>query len=977
MNVDTRLTTKQWFKSKLFWLLFVILLYTLIGFFLVPYLVKSYTHDLFQEKFGWEGGPADVSFNPFEFALQMKDLDVWDESGTRVLGFSELAVNFDLGSIYYQAWTLEPSHVNDAYVFVEVDESGETNFGKAYDEHATVEETSEPAGSLPRILLKKIVIADAQFEVDDQSQGQLVEHDVSPVNLIVEDFVTYEGRDGRYSASMTFGESQALEWEGSIDAEPYRSRGVIDLSSFKVPHLWPYVEPYVNYRITEGEVSARVNYDFSLPSADDQPLHLTLSKGEVEFSNVKAAIPNTDAFDDESLGTMKALGVHDLSYDYAKSELAIDEAYLRGLDLSLVRNDSGQINLLWPYADDNDSEQGGETESENESDAASNSSDTNDPFKWQISKTDISESRLTWTDNTLENPAAISLNSIAATMQNLDQNLDEAKAFEASLQPENSGAISLQGTVTPATVEATTSLTIDALSIPLAQNYVSEFMNVRLNSGTVSAQGQLKLTGDNQIGSFDGTITSEDFDASDPVLEEALLGWESVTVEPLQVVFQPVEIDIETITLSKPSGQFRIGEDGNTNFSALTTEGGEEQQADSGGTESDDSIAAEAPPFINIARIQINEAQFHFMDNSLEPAVDLPMESLNGSITELSSAQQVRSDVALEGAVGEFGEVGIEGTVNPLAEQLFVDLGINVENFSLTQVSPYSVKFLGRKIEEGKLRLKLEYLVQDGELDASNSIVISDFSFGEKVESESALDLPIDLAIALLKDRSGRISLDVPVDGSLDDPDFDISAILWQAFQDVLKKAVTSPFALVGKLLGGDEEKLEAIRFDAGSHTLSGPASESLKQLSRALQERPSLTLAVQGRAVREIDGPALAQARLDKALEDRRQKGLDEVAAYRDYLRSEGVELPTPQDESASDEYVEAHRTASLETAKVSEDALQRLAVSRSQSIGKALATDYQVDPEQLQTSAPDIDAEAEGEDNEQVEVRFQLSAR
>ncbi|WP_096275935.1 hypothetical protein [Marinobacter sp. LV10R510-11A] len=112
MKLATRLITKKWYQSKLFWLLFVILLYALIGFFLVPYLIKSYTEDAVQARFGWTGGPAEVSFNPFEMALTVNDLEVRDNSDTRVLAFSELLVNFDLGSIYYWAWTLEPSHLN-------------------------------------------------------------------------------------------------------------------------------------------------------------------------------------------------------------------------------------------------------------------------------------------------------------------------------------------------------------------------------------------------------------------------------------------------------------------------------------------------------------------------------------------------------------------------------------------------------------------------------------------------------------------------------------------------------------------------------------------------------------------------------------------------------------------------------------------------------------------------------------------------
>ncbi|WP_416397280.1 DUF748 domain-containing protein [Allohahella sp. A8] len=991
MKPDTRLLTSQWYKSKLFWLLFVILLYALIGFFLVPYLIKNYTEDAIEQRFGWTGGPADVSFNPFEMSLEVNDFDMRDDSDRTIVSFSELYINFDLGSLYYWAWTLEPSHLNDLYTLVEIDESVQTNFGKAWAAHnKPAPEDQQDAGALPRILLKEIVLTDGRVEVIDRSQGSKIQHDISPIDLLVSDFVTYEGRDGRYVASITLGESQKVQWEGSIDAEPYRSNGRLELSGFNLAHLWPYVQPLVDYKVSSGRLDVGTSYVFSWQPDTQQALHLQVSDASAEISDLAVELPETKAFDTVELGTIGKMGLRGVDYDYNAADLDIQEAYLTAADLTLIRNAQSQINVAWPY-----------TGMTNEADTTENqpsSADANadaGSFEWQIERIDLSDSRVTWIDRTLSNPANISVEKISAQMQGLSQNLDEEKAFSASMTPEQSGPVEIEGTIVPAKAKVETALSIQKLHVPLAQAYVSQFIDLQLNTGNLSSKGELVLTGDSDIGHFTGNIDVDDFDATDPLLKAELIGWKSLRTGPMRAEFAPAVVTIDTLTAIKPYGQFKINDTGETNFSALfpaTPDAGGETPTDAPEASNGSSdVAVEPKAEINIARVLFENGRLYFEDNSIEPSVVLPMKSLGGAITGMSSRPDARSEVDIAGSVGEFGTVTIKGDLNALAEQLYLDLGLVVKNFHLTTVSPYAAKYIGRKIQRGQLRLNLDYKVEAGELNASNDIVIEEFSLGESVDSKEAIDLPVSLAIALLKDSNGTINLDVPVKGSLSDPNFALDKVIWNAFTNLLKTAVKSPFKLIGRLVGSGGDDIEKVDFEAGSSTLSETAKGSIQSLSTALKERPDLKVGVTGRASRAVDAPALAQSQLATEMGRRQLMGGNEIASYEDYLEAQGSELPKRTREADSDaqnaeapqnsdaEYLALLKQAAEDSIEISDEMLMQLALERSKAVYQRLVETTSLDPAQISTNEPVVDnAETSGQEREgRIAQPFELQAR
>jgi hypothetical protein len=216
--------------------------------------------------------------------------------------------------------------------------------------------------------------------------------------------------------------------------------------------------------------------------------------------------------------------------------------------------------------------------------------------------------------------------------------------------------------------------------------------------------------------------------------------------------------------------------------------------------------------------------------------------------------------------------VNIGGEVNLLAASVYTDIKMSFKGLELTTMTPYSGRFAGYKIDKGKLSVDLGYKIDQRKLVAEQHFVIDQLQLGERVESPDAVKLPLRLAVALLKDRNGVIDIGLPLSGSLDDPQFRLGPLLWKAFVNLLAKAATAPFALLGHLFGGGEE-MNLIDFPAGSAQLDDPAKGKLASLAKALKERPQLQLDVPIAFLPELDRPSLAAKRLREQLLERERK--------------------------------------------------------------------------------------------------------
>ena len=443
------------------------------------------------------------------------------------------------------------------------------------------------------------------------------------------------------------------------------------------------------------------------------------------------------------------------------------------------------------------------------------------------------------------------------------------------------GQLSVSGNVGLDPQSAVLDIDIGSLSLEPLEAAIGDNSKVQLLSGALSLSGRLSHDG-NETVAFTGTARVDEFATEDTILNERFVAWKTLSIPSLEFALDQETLAIDTLAFDAPYAKLTVKEDGTTNISDIFPDdaAADEPAGSEATAESDsatDNVADDdsgAGSFkIDVGTVTISDGSANFADLSLPLPFATAIHSMSGAVDNISSHRGEPATVAIKGTVDESGSADISGDLDPFAPTDLLKMDLIFKNVHMPKLSPYSAKFAGREIDSGKLSLDLKYRIENGQLDSQNNFVIDQLTLGKKVESADAPSLPLDLAVALLKDSNGRIDLDIPVTGNLNDPEFHYGPVVWKAIGSVLVKAATAPFKLLGALLpggGGDGENLEFVDFEPGLATLSESETVDLGSIAEVLAKRPQLTLLVPSAYSASTDKQALQKMRLEERVQTR-----------------------------------------------------------------------------------------------------------
>jgi hypothetical protein len=389
------------------------------------------------------------------------------------------------------------------------------------------------------------------------------------------------------------------------------------------------------------------------------------------------------------------------------------------------------------------------------------------------------------------------------------------------------------------------------------------------------------------------------------------------------------------------------------------------------------SQAGKATP-VHIGRVVLKGGNINFNDQFIKPNYRANLTGITGRVGPLKPGK--RGEVNIRGAVDKSAPLEIKGKVDPFGSEFFLNIKVKATGIDLPTFSPYSGKYVGYVIEKGKLSVDIHYHIEKGELKAENNIFLDQFTLGEKIESPDALDLPITLAIALLKNQRGEIDINLPISGSLNDPEFSMGGIIIKVIVNLLTKAVTAPFALLGSLVG-DGEELSEIDFLPGYGRVEPEAEKRLQALSKALTDRPALKLEITGYADPENDHDGLKQAILERKVKAQKlSEGVEKGEAdgslqdvnlepeeYEKFLElayeEEKFDKPKNMIGFTKDLPVPEMEQLMLANINAGDDELRKLALQRAKAARDWLVEKGSISIERVFISEPRIESEVDGE--------------
>lgn len=485
------------------------------------------------------------------------------------------------------------------------------------------------------------------------------------------------------------------------------------------------------------------------------------------------------------------------------------------------------------------------------------------PWVPYIKGIQFKSAKLRYEDLSLTKVTPMVIDSLDLALEDID--LDGIEPLQLTLQGQvnQHGSIKASGALAWSPLSADLLLNLNAVDLVSLQGWLGDKLTALLTSGDISFAGNFKASGDPLKIQLSGEGKLSNFNIFDNKNAYDLLRWKKLEVGHLNFTNDPLLVDINTLYLSDFFARMIILPDGTLNLKQIIQTGKPSEPVASITAAASKDLSATVPKSetpVHIGKIYLQQGNINFNDRFIKPNYRANLTALTGQVGPLSPGKSGKVDI--RGMVSKTAPLHIQGTVDPFSAELLMDIVAQVKGIDLPPFSPYSGKYIGYEIEKGKLSADVNYQVENGALTADNKIFLDQFTLGKKVESENAVSLPLDLAISLLKNRRGEINLHLPLKGSIDDPDFNLGDIVFSAFINMISKAITSPFALLGSVFEGGEE-LSEISFTPGFADIEAESAQRLETLAGILKDRSSLQLEISGRVDPDADHEGLKLAML------------------------------------------------------------------------------------------------------------------
>ncbi|WP_313372034.1 DUF748 domain-containing protein [Achromobacter animicus] len=619
-------------------------------------------------------------------------------------------------------------------------------------------------------------------------------------------------------------------------------------------------------------------------------------------------------------------------------------------------------------------------------------------------------------DESLKPALDIATQSLRITADRLAMGPGQSNFTLAAAGVQGDGKLDLKGVFTPQPLTLKTAVDLSGLNVASFAPYFASSLNATVRAVTLGAKGNAEFVaaaGNAPMKAvWKGAVDVTDLDLQDRVNKDDFLNWKRLgfTGMDISVAGDKIGAKLGDIALEDFYGRILLNAQGRLNVMDLVAAPGQAggsitQDTQTPGRSADTPAAPPAPaapapsakgsrasamPDISVNSVTLTRGRMTFTDRFVKPNYVAELSSIEGGITAVSSTNPQPAKVKVTGRVYTTAPLSISGVVQPFAQYLTLDLKASAKGVDLPRFNTYSAKYVGYPIKRGKLSVDLEYKIKNRALQATNHVVLNQLTFGDKTNSPDATKLPVLLAVALLKDSRGNIDINLPISGSLDDPEFSVGGIVVRVLMNLVVKAVTSPFSLLASAFGGGEE-LSYVEFAPGSAVLTEDTIQRIDTLTKALTDRPALKMDISGRADPKTDSEGLRQAWVDAKI--RAAKAADvaprgkkpdpkgvtvssaERAKYLEDVYDDADLKDKPRNFIGMAKSIPAAQMEAMlrAAAPVGEDQLRQLADARAQAVYEKLQAQEGL-ADRVFIVAPQLDADGIKDEGQPSRVDFSL---
>jgi len=971
-------------------------LYAWAGFWLAPRIIRSQAISFVRENYHRELQIGAVRVQPFWLQLEVRDLAFPDSDGQPLLALRRFMVDFELSSLWHRAYVFREVIIEAPGVRTVVRPDGSVNLADLALKPSTPPPPNE-ATTLPAIWVESLAVSDGRLDYIDRARREPYARKFEAIAFSLKDFRTSPEGGGFHLAARSEANEQ-FDWKGRFQLAPQiASQGELTITALQAPGIASLIGDALPFGISSGTIDVAGEYQVAL----SDPLMLQLRLPKLTLSGLALHAHGADADWIEVPG----LELANTAVDMPAQSVAIGALTISGLKAKVWTEPDDSLNLkqLFAPAAESNATTAGVPAPAPESSAASK------PWTLQLSHLDVNGAAFDFEDRMQAPVKRFAFNPVNLHVEGASLDLTRPLPVRLDALINGHAPLKIAGTLAPDPLVADLDVSLDRASMIFLQPYVLPVADLTIRDGTVAAAGKLQLRpagGHEPQLSFSGGVTIDHFKSIDNAARQDFVNFDRLQFQKLRFTVAPNALKIDRVLLRGPYARVIVSREEILNISAVLDPKaaadarqefqerqarlGSETPAEKRAREKQDkaqkdqkekdkkaqakarvsapkqaspaATAAEEPESfpVRVRELTIESGRMNFSDLSVPPDFNADIQNLKGTVTGMSSARDARAKVDLSGNLGEFSPVTISGELQPFEFDHYTNIGLKFENISLPIFNPYSGKFAGYNIAKGKLFTELHYLIQDRALKADHKIRIEQLEWGEATAEKGEATLPVKFATWLLKDSHGVIDLNVPVTGSLDDPKFRIGPIVWQIIKNLIVKAVSAPFKLLGALFQGAEEA-QFVDFAAGSAEIGPQAVGHLATLAKGLVEKQGIRIEVPAGIDAELDRPALVEQKLERELPGLAsmppERQLDALTALVRRQTGAAPRIPEPAAppegtaraeakmlrQSAAIEYLQKEARTHLQ---VSEADLDALGLARATAVERALLADSGLDP-------------------------------
>ncbi len=947
-----------WLRRRRKWVaaaIAAVLAYTLAGFLLVPWVISSQIRSRVRTLLDREATVEEVRFNPFTLTAEIKGLKLLDRDGADLVALDLLRANVQVLGLLRRAIRFREIIVEHPVVSARILADGKPSIADLMEQKPASGAPEEP--SRPRrLIIDRLAVTQGAVDFSDASLQPPYQRRFEPLNLEIKDLITIPDEGGEHSIVIGVGDGAELRWAGRQVVEPLSFTGRLDITGMRLKRAWEYLGHGQKLAITDGQL------DFSLPyeirKGADQSFQATLNGASAAIRSLSVGSREEEA---------AWLEVPELRVLNVKAEWPAARAEIGAVKIvkprALARLEADG-NLNWSRVAP-------------ATKAPQAPSEPATPWSVSIAAVELEGGSVRLEDLTVEPDLALDVSDLAVSAQGVTSDLAAAIPFRAKCRLMEKGSFEATGTIAPAPLAADVKLAASGIDLTPLRSWITPVPGLQITSGAAALQGQVALAGEpvQVVMTADGAV--EGVEVQDP-RGERLVAWQKLGIAGLRFEDPPGRARIRKLTLDRAFAKILIDREGNLNLTTVASAAapGGGQPGPAGGPP--DTAGPAKPLAVEIGEVEFRDGAAEFSDLSLLLPFRAEIHSAKGTVRDLSTFAAAPAGVDIEGRVDATGSVKVGGTLrlsDPLASS---EVRVDFRSIDMLGLTPYFAQFAGYAVQSGALDLDVRYVVKDRRLVGDHKLIAKDLVLGDKVESPDAPGLPVRLAIALLKDKDGRINLEVPIEGTVDSPEFAYRKVFWSAIKTILGNIAAAPFRAIGRLFGRDEEDLELVEFDPGRSDLLPAEQDKLAKLAEHLGPRPELTLAVEGRFDPVADPEAMRIAKLEALIAARRdaasaaatasggstletilealfveQFSAEALQAERQrFTPAPAAEAPTPPFDAAG--FYEALRAKLMAAQQISQPELAALAAARAASIMAALTGSGAVESVRVTASDP-----------------------